>query len=175
MHGLRQTQRGEVRIDGRGDDRIGKSDDIVVEAATLRPEQDAGALGPQPPLSQLARGTLGAQHRLHQLARARRSGKHEVELADRKLHALIDPRLIDEKGSTGSGCVRLVIRPAVAGRHQAQIGEPEIGHGAGGEADILPKLRPDEDDGRGRRLRCHARLRPLAAFGFCFHHGSTML
>ncbi len=53
QHGLRQAQRGEVRADRRGEDRIGKGDRIVVEAASLGPEQHAGALGPRSPPPQL--------------------------------------------------------------------------------------------------------------------------
>ena len=48
--------------------------------------------------------------------------------------------------------MRLVVRPAVAWGDQPQIGEPEIGHGAGGEADIFAELRVDQNDG-GRRDR----------------------
>ena len=44
-------------------------------------------------------------------------------------------------GRSGSG-----IGPAVARRHQAQIGEPEIEHGARGLADILAELGADQDD-----------------------------
>src|SRR3546814_3635722 len=44
-HGLRQAERGAFGVDGRGQDRIGESDGVVVEAAPLRPEQNARALG----------------------------------------------------------------------------------------------------------------------------------
>ena len=64
----------------------------------------------------------------------------------------IDARLLDEEGRAGRRRVRLVVGPAVARGDQPQIGEPEIGHGARGKADILAELRVDENDG-GRRDR----------------------
>ena len=45
QHGLGQAERGEIRADRRGEDRVGERDGVVVEAASLGPEQNAGALG----------------------------------------------------------------------------------------------------------------------------------
>ena len=74
-----------------------------------------------------------------------------IELADGALDAVVDGRLVDDERRTGRGGVRLVVRPAVARADQPQIGQPEIGHGARGKADILAELRVDENDGRRRR------------------------
>jgi len=73
----------------------------------------------------------------------------------------------------------LVVRPAIARRHQPQIGQTEIGHGTGGKANILTKLRPDQHDrgllhhGRGNRGRTLDAF-TLTALAFYFH-GGTML
>ena len=63
----------------------------------------------------------------------------------------INARPFDEERRAGRRRVRLVVGPAVARADQPQIGEPEIGHGARGKADILAELRVDENDGRRRR------------------------
>ena len=61
--------------------------------------------------------------------------------------------------------VRLLVRPAVAGRDEAELGEAEIGHGAGGEADILAKLRFDKNDRGRQRLDTLARTPASASRG----------
>jgi hypothetical protein len=47
--------------------------------------------------------------------------------------------------------MRLVIGPAVAGGDQSEISKPEIRHSPRGKADILAKLRLDQNDSRRRR------------------------
>ena len=160
QHGLRQAERGELRIDRRGDDGVGERDDVVVEAAPLGAEQHTGQLGAVGAHLQLACGAFGRQHGLHHLARPRRGGEHVVEPGDRLLDGRIDARLLDDIGGAGGGGMRLVVGPAVARLDQPEIGQAEIRHGAGGKADILAELRLDEDD---RRRSRHGRAAPARA------------
>ena len=92
----------------------------------------------------------GCLRTLHHLARPRGRCQHVMQAADRALDAAIDARPFDEEGRAGRRSVRLVVGPAVTWADQPQIGQPEIGHGARGKADILAELRVDENDGRRR-------------------------
>ena len=53
---------------------------------------------------------------------------------------------------------RLLLRPAVARRDEAQVEQPAIGHGARAGADVVGELRPHQDDDRavGDRLERRA-------------------
>ncbi len=51
--------------------------------------------------------------------------------------------------------MRPLLRPAVAGRDEPELGEPEIRHGAGDHADVLGELGLDQDDRRGWRGSGH--------------------
>ena len=76
-----------------------------------------------------------------------------MEIADRRGDVGIELRAVDDAVRAGGGGARLLIRPGLPRRHEAELGKPEIGHRTRGEADILRELRADEDD-RRRRLRC---------------------
>ena len=70
------------------------------------------------------------------------------EIADRGLDARVEPRLVEHRIGAARRRDRLVVRPAVARAHEAQIVEAAIHHRPRRGADILAELRLDQDDRR---------------------------
>ena len=66
-----------------------------------------------------------------------------------KEYRVIAPQL---RGAGGSSA-RLFVRPAVAWGDKPELGQSEIRHSAGGEADILAKLRRDRITAGAKLLR----------------------
>ena len=64
-------------------------------------------------------------------------------------------RRMDDGISAGSGRQSIGLRPAIARRHDTQMEQAPIGHGAGGAADIARHLRAHQHDDRAftRRRR----------------------
>jgi hypothetical protein len=83
---------------------------------------------------------------------ARCRGKHERAIGDRRLHRVVELRLVEDAIGAGSRPACVDVGPAVARLDQAQPLEGEIGHHARGRADVLAELRLDQDDDRTRRL-----------------------
>ena len=83
-----------------------------------------------------------------------------MQVGDRRRPRVVQRRRVQDAVGAGGGAPGALLRPAVARRHQPQVEQPAIGHGAGGGADVVRKLRADQDrrpgccrSGRGRRRR----------------------
>ena len=71
-----------------------------------------------------------------------------MQIGDRVGHRCEHRRRIEDAVGAGRIAPRLLLRPAVARRDQAQVEQPAIRHGARAGADIVGKLRPHQDDDR---------------------------
>src|SRR4029077_13890165 len=91
---------------------------------------------------------------------ARRRRVDEIEVADRFLERHEELCLIEDIGGARGRRARAFFRPAVTRCDEAQIRETEIRHGARAHADVLGKLRLDEDD---RRAAFETRLPAVGA------------
>ncbi len=167
QHRLRQVQRTVGRINRKGDDGVGRTDLVVVHAGAFGSEQDAVALAG-------AQRRRGLRHRFGRradalllAALARGRGPDEVEVGDGGGNVGVElGRFEQVRGAGSRGNRRLGVlvgaRPAVAWGHQAKVGKPEIGHGAGAHADVHGELRPHKDHGgtAGQRHLRVVRSRP---------------
>ena len=91
-----------------------------------------------------------------------RGGRIEVVQVGRRLcHGRKDLHAVPDLGRTRSRRHRLGVGPAEAGRHQAQLAQTEIQHGASGRADVLRELRAYEDDDGRSFERVDAAARSL--------------
>ena len=102
----------------------------------------------------------GSEHRLAQVALARGRCRQPIEVADRCVEGREVRRIVDDVVGAGRGDPRLLVRPAVARRDEAQIVEAEVGHGARHHADVVGELRLHQQYGRRSRPR---RQRPSRA------------
>jgi hypothetical protein len=73
-----------------------------------------------------------------------------MQIGDGQAQAVENLGAGDDVNGAGGGGERLGVGPAVARLNDAQLAQTEIGHGPGGGADILAKLRIDENDARRR-------------------------
>ncbi len=151
-HRLRQIERGKTGIDRKGDDPVRQRDLLVLQAVTLPAEQDADR-GPLGDLAcHLARGGLRGHHRLRLIVGAGGGGKQQRAIGDRLRDRLEQLRMIENMIRAGSGAAGVDVRPAVARIDDSKPGEAEIPHRARRHADVLAKLRLDQNhDGTGER------------------------
>ena len=73
-------------------------------------------------------------------------------VGDRGFERVVKRGVVEDAVGAGRHHARLVVRPALPRLDQPQPRQAEIGHGAGGGADILAKLRLDQDHDRAGRL-----------------------
>ncbi len=147
-HRLREIERGEGGVDRKGDDAVGERDLVVLQAIALAPEQDRDILARRDMRRQERRCLVGAEHGLGLVVGARGRRQHHGAVGDRVGDGLEQCDLIEDAVGPRRRAVGLDVRPAVARLHQPQPPQPEIGHAAGGRADVLPELRLDQDDDR---------------------------
>src|SRR3989440_7980242 len=151
-HRLREIERGEGRIHRQGHDVVRQRDLVVFQAIALAPEHQADTLARRDlRRSDLRRrGSIG--HRLCLVVRARGCGEHIIQVADRGLDRIEHLHIVKDAVRAGRHHPGALGRPAFARVDEAQARQPEIRHCARRRADIVRKLRLDQD---------HARARPL--------------
>ena len=82
-HRLRQVERGETRIDRKGDDAIGQRHLLVLQAIALAPEQDADRAATADLRGDLAGGSLRRHHRLGLIMGPRCGGEQQRAIGHR--------------------------------------------------------------------------------------------
>jgi len=120
---------------------------VVDEPRALGAEENAAGLAGAHELPHLRRPAPRRQDALHHEAIACRGGVDMAKIGDGVLDAVEHPRLLEHEVGAACRRGRLLIGPTVARRHQAELGQAAIEHGARGGADILAELWCDEDDG----------------------------
>jgi hypothetical protein len=94
-----------------------------------------------------AQGLVRGEDTLHLSPLSGRGGQDEMEVGDGIPRRRIKGRPVEHMhGAAGRG-PRALLRPAVAGRDETQLREPEVRHGPRRHADVLGELRLDQDDG----------------------------
>ena len=112
--------------------------------ATVSPAAIRGAISPR----RLGR----SDHGLGLIVGARGRRQHEAAVGNRLVQRVVELGAVEDAVGAGRHHPRLVVRPALPRLDQAQPRQAEIGHGARGRADILAKLRLDQDHHRRRLL-----------------------
>ena len=145
QHRLRQVQRGKTRIDRKGDDPVGERDLLVLQAVALPAEQDADpAAGPD--MGHDLGGRFHRRdHRLGLVVGAGGGGEQQRQVGDRLLDGIEQLGLLQNLVGAGRRPLCRDVRPAVARIDDSQTRQRKIAHRARGHADILAKLRLDED------------------------------
>ena len=112
--------------------------------ATVSPAATRGAIS--------AAASAGADDRLGLVVGARGGGQHEAAVGDGGFEGVEKHGVVEDAVGAGRHHPRLVVRPGLPRPDQPQPRQAEIRHGAGGGADILAKLRLDQDDDRAGPL-----------------------
>ena len=99
-------------------------------------------------LVQFSGGAARGQHWLDDVARTRTRGEDAMQIGDRIRHRCEHRRRIENAIGAGRIAPRLLLRPAVARRDQAQVEQPAVRHGACAGTDVVGELRPHQDDDR---------------------------
>ncbi len=150
--GLRQVERGESRIDRQGDDAVGQRHFVVLETIALAAEHDGDGLAGADARRQLHRGVGRADDALGLVVGPRGGRQDEAAVGDRGLKAVKKLDCVEDAVGAGGHHARLVVRPRLPRLDQSELGQSEIGHGAGGRPDVLAKLRLDQDHHRTGRV-----------------------
>ncbi len=147
-HGLGKVQRAKARIDRNGDDRLAKGDVGGLQARPLAAEQEAGGQALADRGVQLARRLARGQDRQARLARARGGRIEPLQVADRVLQPVENAGIVQRPVGAGGAGPGPGLGPAVAGAHQAQVRQAEVGHHPRHGADVLRQLRLVQDHAR---------------------------
>ena len=113
-----------------------------------RPNRMPIALPGSEPRLRLLHGGIGREDPLHLPALAGRGGEDEVQVGDGLAGRVVERRALQHMGRAGGRRMRPLLGPAVARRNEAQLRQPEIGHGARHHADVFGELGFHEDDDR---------------------------
>ena len=147
-HGLRQVERSEGRIDRQGDDAVGQRHLVVLEPIALAAEQDRDGFACRNARRHQRRRLRRADDRLGLVMGARGGGENERTVGNGAFERVVKRSAIEDAVGAGRHHARLVVRPGLPRPHQPQPRQAEIRHGAGHGADILAKLRLDQDHDR---------------------------
>ena len=147
QHRLGEVERGKVRGDREGDDRVGERHLVVGEADPLAAEHHRGALALAG--RELAHGLLGREDPLHLPALPRRGRQHVPAVGDGLGDAAVDRGRVQDVRRARGRLAHALLGPAVLRVDEAQLREAEIRHGTGGHADVLGELRLHQDHRRG--------------------------
>ena len=97
QHRLRQVQRGEVRIDGRGYNDVGGGDIRLFQPRPLLAEQDAAAPASRVSLEHSGRGAVRREHRLGQEAASGRCRGDEVQIGNCRGERAVDRGIVHDR------------------------------------------------------------------------------
>jgi len=125
---------------------------VVFQPIALAPEHQPNALAGGDLLRRKLRRSAGIDHRLGLIVRARRGGKHDIQITDRRFGRLEHLHAVEHTVRAGRHHVGALGRPPAFRRNQPQPRQPEIRHRARRRADIVGKLRLDQDHARPRLL-----------------------
>ena len=160
---LAKVEGGKVGAGRNGDDGLGECHFRIVKTRTLVTEEEPAADALACSLVQIGSSCIRCQHGLGDAAQPCGSGIDKLKIAQRIFKPIVHPGAFDDRQCTRRHGVGTRVWPAVTRRHQAQIGQPEIGHGTGCRADIFTKLWPRQDDRRRRgERRSHGGVLPRA-------------
>ncbi len=149
---LGEVERGKGRIDGKGDDAVREGHLAILEAVALAPEQHRDIVAASDTRREQSGCRIGGDHRLGLIVGARRRREHQRTVGDRRLHRIVELRVLENAIGAGGRAPRLHVGPTVAGLDEAQPAETEISHHARRRADIFAELRLDQHDDRARRV-----------------------
>jgi hypothetical protein len=152
-HGLGEVERGKARIDGKGDDAVGARHLVIHQPPALAAEQDAGLSAAAEVGDDLLGRRLRTQHGLGLVMGTGRGGEEQVDVGNGLGHGVEQLDMVNDMVGARRSPLGGNIGPAVARIDQAQARQREIAHGASGHADILAKLRLDQDDHGAREVK----------------------
>ena len=109
-----EIERGEGRIDRKGNDAIRERHLVVFEAVALAAEHHRHALAGSDTRRQQRGCRLRGDHRLGLVMGARGRRQHERAVGDRRVQRVIELGLIENAIGAGGRAVRVDIGPAVA-------------------------------------------------------------
>ena len=114
QHRLRQVERGEARVDRKGDDPVGERDLLVLESVALTAEQDAGPATAGGMRDDLARRFHRRDHRLGLVVGAGGGRKQQRQIGDRLLDGVEQFGALQNLVGAGRRALRRDVGPAVA-------------------------------------------------------------
>ena len=147
-HRLREIERGESRIDRQREYAVGERDLVVLQAVALAAEDDGDGIAQSDARRHQCRRLRRADDRLGLVMGARGRGQDKRAVGNRRWQAVVKFGAVENSVGASRHHPRFVVRPRLARRDQPQARQAEIGHGASGRADILAKLRLDQNDNR---------------------------
>ena len=125
---------------------------MIFQPVALTAEHQSHRLAGRHPRRRLGGGLVGRNHRLGLVVVPGRRRDHETAVADGVGQAVVERGALEDPVGAGRHDAGPLVGPALHRFHQAQTGEPEIGHGARAGAYILAKLRLDQHHHRRRLL-----------------------
>ena len=152
---MRKVEAAEFGIDRHRHDMAGEDHVLRCQPGAFRAEQDGGAAGLA--VDRLGH-FLGTDHRRHDVAFADGRGEDLAAIGDGVGHRVIELGPFEHEVGTARRRAGIGIGPTVARGDDAHFGQAEIEHRPCRLADVLAKLRADEDDNRRRCDAAHSNL-----------------
>ena len=175
-HGLGKVERIMLGVQRIAHQRIGARQILGFQPGAFRAEKHRHALAFGIDGAQILSRCPRIAYRHHHMAWSRAGGQYAVTIGERGIECIEDLRRMNDGISPGSRGQGIGLWPAIARRHDTQMEQAAIGHGAGGAADIARHLRAHQHDDRaftrGRRQwrppfrapACHRARKALGAF-----------